>query len=420
MKAEVKNPRYSVLIPAKNGGLYLPACVDSVTSQEGADMELLVSDDHSTDTTQDYLAAQVDERLGVLHPPADMSMAEHWEWVLGQARGEWLIFVGQDDGLQSYFLTLADKLVSIAEEHDLKVISSRRAYWFWPGCETSYGDIALSYGASGKISIMPTRLMGWTALLGMRDYFDLPQMYTTSLFHRSVIERARKLQDGRVFATHPQDANLAAIAYSLESRYLYSDIPLGWVGSSPKSAGLAVTASGMDGLENLKQSYLKSVDRSGLKCSDAIGPFSIGSTVLYYWGALLETGKLRKGRSSGFLSSRMAKRLVFSAAYSELSHTESSAGGRRMDAFLETAAGNGFDQIGHSWTGRIFLRLARFILRSLIKLWAIFTPRVDSMAAGWSGAGKVEIFRRRSEYPDISLETAQSLVAEKLRGSWHE
>ncbi len=383
-------------------------------------MELLVSDDYSTDTTQEYLAAQVDERLGVLHPPADLSMAEHWEWVLGQARGEWLIFVGQDDGLQSYFFTLADRLVRIAEEHDLKVISSRRAYWFWPGCETSYGDVALSYGASGKISILPTRLIGWTALLGMRDYFDLPQMYTTSLFHRSVIERARKLQGGRVFVTHPQDANLAAIAYSLESRYLYSDIPLGWVGSSPRSAGLAVTASGMDGLEELKDSYLKSVDRSALKCSDTIGPFSIGSTVLYYFGALLETDKLRKGRSCGFLSSRTAKRLVFSAAYSELSHAADTAGDRRMSVFLETAAGNAFSQIGLSRTGRVFLRLARAILRSLIRLRSMWAPRIDPAAVGWSSVGEVTIHRRRSEFPDISLEAAQELIEEMLGISWDE
>lgn len=69
------------------------------------------------------------------------------------------------------------------------------------------------------------------ALLGLQSYFELPQMYTTSTFHKPILDQARELQSGKVFSAHPQDENLAAIAYSLEKtilKIIYSTL-LGWM-----------------------------------------------------------------------------------------------------------------------------------------------------------------------------------------------
>ena len=105
-------PKYSIVIPSRNGGRYLHACVESIVSQKYKDYELIISDDHSTDGTDEYLNSLNSENITVIRPPQTMCMSEHWEWALSNASGEWLIFVGQDDGLQPHFFPLADRLTS--------------------------------------------------------------------------------------------------------------------------------------------------------------------------------------------------------------------------------------------------------------------------------------------------------------------
>lgn len=306
-------PKYSIVIPAYNGLTYLTTCLSTVLEQDYLDYEVIVSDDHSRDGTQEYFAKFSHPRLRFLSPERSMSMAEHWEWALDHARGTWLMFVGQDDGLQPYFFSLADRLTALAEKKQINSIMSERALFFWQGCEKTYGPVAVAYSARPIVQILNSKFRSVLALLGKSQYFDLPEMYTTSLFHRDLLNKARLLQGGKVFRTHPQDANLAAIACSLEKRYLHSSIPLGWVGSSPKSAGLAVTSAVSEDQKELKSDYVRKTLQSPLKCNPRIGSFEVGSLGLYYWGALLESGSLQSTGWRKLMHSRFLAKVVLSA-----------------------------------------------------------------------------------------------------------
>jgi glycosyltransferase involved in cell wall biosynthesis len=314
-----KNPKYSIIIPAKNGGQYLQACIKSILCQRG-DYELIVSDDHSLDGTPEFLASLRHPSVMVLSPPKSLSMAEHWEWALSHATGEWLIFVGQDDGLQSYFFEHAECLTKSAQKHNLRAIMSSRAYFFWPGYEFVYGDIAVSYRAFRHEKIYSTKWQTLRALLSFQHYFEMPQMYTSSLFHRTLLDDAKSKMGGKVFNAHPQDANLAAIACSLDSRYLKTFIPLGWVGSSPKSAGMAVssTASIIEGADHqgllaLKREYQERITSSLIEYDYRAADFDFGDNAIYFWQALLRTSKLRGEAWNRFLESVFLQRLIFSS-----------------------------------------------------------------------------------------------------------
>lgn len=303
--------KYSLIIPSYNGGDYLKACVSSVLMQINDNYELIISDDHSVDGTKLYLESiRNDPRVKVISPSERLSMTEHWEWALTHASGEWLIFIGQDDAVQPYFFTLADKLTDIASDLGIRSIMSERAYFFWPGCEAVYGDVAFSYTAKPKVKVLNSALEATKSLLGFVDYFELPQMYTTSLFHKTLLDDARDLQNGQVFSCHPQDANLAAIACSLESQYLKSYIPLGWVGSSPKSAGMAVAVSenaagNTSALRELKIDYEEKIKKSKLKYNSRAGDFGLADLSVYFWQALIETPELRSSRINSILCSRV-------------------------------------------------------------------------------------------------------------------
>lgn len=321
-----KRKKYSIILPVYNGAKYLPTCVNTIIKQSYNDYELIISNDGSTDGTGKYLDTLIDNpNIKIVQPEERLSMTEHWEWALSHATGEWMIFVGQDDGLQHYFFELADVLTNIASKKNIRAITSSRAYYFWKGCEYIYGDIAIKYRATQKLEILNTKYGALKALLGFQRYFELPQMYTNSIFHRSLINEAKSKQDGKLFSCHPQDANLAAISCSIEKQYLKSYIPLGWIGSSPKSAGMAIISDenkinpeDKEGLKNLKKEYEDKVSKSKLKYHELAGNFSLGSHQIYFWQALLKTNILRSDKINKFLILKLFKYILMATSVNEV------------------------------------------------------------------------------------------------------
>jgi len=247
-------PKYSIILPVRNAARYVPAALASVLRQPYSDYELIISNNHSQDDTAAYLATVDHPRIRKIEPSQSLCMADHFEWAVSHARGEWCMILGADDGVLPYFFEWADVLTQAASEKNLRAIMSQRAYYFWPGCEEVYGNLAASYSAHARIEIRSSMRGMLNALIGLDSYFVLPQMYTNALFRRGLLEEARE-KHGRVFSTVIPDANLASIACSLERRYLFSHLPLGWIGTSPASNGLAITLS--------QQADARSDDTSG-------------------------------------------------------------------------------------------------------------------------------------------------------------
>lgn len=387
--------KYSILVPTFNSGKYIEGCLQTIISQPYKDVEIIVSDDSSSDGTREYLSTLSDPRVSVVCPPESMSMSEHWDWLLSHARGEWLIFVGQDDGLQAYFFELADVLVEKAQQENLRAIASERAYYFWPGCQEVYGNTGVQFFAMPKVETRSTRVNALKALSGLIDYHELPQMYTTSLFHRALIEEARYLQDGKVMVTHPQDANLAAIACILEKKYLFSYIPLGWVGTSPKSAGLAISH---DAAPELRAVYLEKIKKSKLLCHPLVGDFRLSSSPLYFWGALLQSHALYKHHVCNYVSSLFVKYVVISSVLTRISG--------RQDAEI-TACWENLVRINHCSIP--FLKIMNVFLR--------FLCRIHSRARQMSRmcyklSGKACVFQK-------NIGTCDSMHQESVRVKGH-
>lgn len=310
--------KYSILLPCYNGHAYLRSCIESVIIQDFNDFELLISDDSSTDNTWSFLESLDDPRIHIFRHEKRTSMAEHWEWLLSKAKGEWIIFLGQDDGLQPYFFHLSERLTQFAESKNISAIASERAYFFWPGCENTYGDIKVNFSAKSVIQVLDSKKQLFKTIRGENNYFLLPQMYTTSLVKYSLIKTIIDSQNGVFFRTHPQDANIAAAVCLYTKHYIWSGIPLGWVGTSPKSAGMAISFNKEKKLDDLRQDYVSTITDSNLHLNARIGPFSFGSTALYFWGALLEVSSLNMKCLNKLFSSALVTRILFLSVYREM------------------------------------------------------------------------------------------------------
>lgn len=269
----MKDVKYSIIIPVNNEINHLPEVITSIITQEYDDYELIISDDSSIDGTAEYIDTLKHPNIKAIHTTKKLTVTEHFDWAQTHASGQWQMFLGGDDGLQPYFFKLADRLTEIAARKNIRTIASWRAYFFWNGCQSNYGDIAVSYNARYIFKIKNSKKEMYKALKENDDgcgYFDLPQMYTTSLFHSSLIGELRAKQEGQFVTYGVTDANMAALSITSEKNFLYSYMPLGWVGTSPKV--LVRTDDFID--ENLD---------IHIRC----GNYRLGSLSVYFWGALL-------------------------------------------------------------------------------------------------------------------------------------
>jgi glycosyltransferase involved in cell wall biosynthesis len=95
--------KVSVLIPTYNSGQYLTECLESVLNQDFRDMEILISDDGSTDNTLEIIKrfAARDNRIRWWQNPKNLGQLANHNALLHEARGEYIKILHSDDKLVS-------------------------------------------------------------------------------------------------------------------------------------------------------------------------------------------------------------------------------------------------------------------------------------------------------------------------------
>jgi len=96
--ARAAMPAVSVIVPAKNAAAYIGEAIDSALLQGGVS-EIIVVDDGSTDGTEAIVRAFSDPRLRLMrNEGSGVSAARNLG--VGNARGDWLVFLDADDRLR--------------------------------------------------------------------------------------------------------------------------------------------------------------------------------------------------------------------------------------------------------------------------------------------------------------------------------
>jgi predicted O-linked N-acetylglucosamine transferase (SPINDLY family)/glycosyltransferase involved in cell wall biosynthesis len=117
-KAEMPNehPKVSICIPTYNGEAFIAETIKSALVQTYPNIELIISDDGSTDRTiaiaQSFQSqTSVDFRI-VLH--RNYGLSQNWNFCISQATGKYIKFLFQDDLLAPECL---EKMVALAQEN---------------------------------------------------------------------------------------------------------------------------------------------------------------------------------------------------------------------------------------------------------------------------------------------------------------
>lgn len=95
-------PKVSVIIPVYNGEKYLHKCLDSVTKQTLADIEIICINDCSKDSSINILNdyAKNDSRFVIIDSKVNQGHSKSKNDGMGVAQGDYLLFLDQDDWLE--------------------------------------------------------------------------------------------------------------------------------------------------------------------------------------------------------------------------------------------------------------------------------------------------------------------------------
>ena len=116
------SPLITIAIPTFNRTSLLMDCVRSALGQSYRNVEVLVSDNASSDSTLATLNAVDDHRLRVLTNRRNLGPARNFDKCIRKAMGDYIVLVSDDDILRPFFI---EKCVTLLrEEPGLPIIVS--------------------------------------------------------------------------------------------------------------------------------------------------------------------------------------------------------------------------------------------------------------------------------------------------------
>jgi glycosyltransferase involved in cell wall biosynthesis len=232
--------KLTFVIPTRNRAGLAIAAVRSLFAQDGCDVDILISDNSSSDEEVRRLAEFCrdagDPRLAYIRPPRELRMAAHWNWVAEQALAR--------DGVTHIGLQYDRKLwkpgalgtLIAACERDLDATVTF-------GCDLSIpsagGRMAAEYPGSGKLyEIRTGRVIELTARGMIGKLEQAFPVFSNSVVPRATLERMRA-RFGSVCDSAMPDSAFAYRFCATEERYLHFDRAPVIAYSYEKSNGLA-------------------------------------------------------------------------------------------------------------------------------------------------------------------------------------
>jgi hypothetical protein len=231
----------SIVIPTRERAGVLRHALASCLRIADDDIEIVVSDNASQDDTAEVVAAVGDRRVRYVRTPQRCSMRENFEFAVGQARGDYVFIMGDDDAM------LADQFAymrALLEEHTPDSLTGAKLGYAWPGdwpgdsAPKITGRLKLVYRSvyGSPEFVEGAQLRAIVETKGAAIKWDAPRLYG-GVMSRRVIEHL-KAKTGQAFMGKWPDIYVTFAAPAVIERHIKVRHPFFIGAVSPKSQGL--------------------------------------------------------------------------------------------------------------------------------------------------------------------------------------
>lgn len=196
MNPTARSPLVSVVLPVRNGADTLGPVVESVLAQTHSNVELVISDNASTDGTQELCRrfAREDRRVVYRRQATNVGLLNNFVSAAHDAAGTYLRWIGDDDALEPDYV--ARVLEAFAEDERRVLVTTQIVYVDGEGVErldTGYDPAALA-------STDPVERFGRMLELLTTDFSTIDPLYGTIRREVATMPRRNMLREDQVFA----------------------------------------------------------------------------------------------------------------------------------------------------------------------------------------------------------------------------
>jgi len=196
MSRPSRRPLVSIALPVYNGADTLVPVVESVLAQTHADLELVISDNASTDDTQDICRelARSDLRVVYQRQASNVGLLNNFISAAERTTGTHVRWIGDDDWLEREFVS---RVVDVfAEDPRLMVVTTQVVYRDDSGVET----LDTGYDPAVMSSADPVERFARMLRLLTSDFATIDPLYATIRRDLATIPRKNMLREDQVFA----------------------------------------------------------------------------------------------------------------------------------------------------------------------------------------------------------------------------
>lgn len=255
----MKNLRFTVIVPTRERLDTLKWTIKTLTEEKYENLEIIISDNWSQDGTGDYVKTLQDPRVKYVNTGRRVSMAENYEFGLSSATGDYVTFIGDDDGLVSGALEKCNELLT---KNPVGALGWRKGSYIWNGFHVPYLTNTLDMPETHEVYEANT-MEEMTAIMTFKKFthvqipvYFLPCIYN-GFISRTIMEKAKAQQGGRFFHSRYPDIYSSLLLPHFIERYIFSNIPYTINGVSSRGNGtgsiLLTTKKKMEEAEKFEQ-----------------------------------------------------------------------------------------------------------------------------------------------------------------------
>lgn len=254
-RASDMEPNYSkkisIVIPTRNRAEYLGPCIQTCLASEDKNLEIIVSNNFSSDNTAEAVSSIVDPRLKYVSTDRDLSMRQNFEYALSHASGDYVIFIGDDDGVLANGLATVRHMIN---KYDPDVLLWRHITYLWPHKheEPYNGLLKFRYrdfcGPMKKLD--PKAVLEEFCKGNIINYRDGANIYHGCISRRLIDQISAK--GGHYFQGQVPDVNTAISNLAYAKSMFWVRNPVTLAGQGEKSNGAAMSASAANRKEQQK------------------------------------------------------------------------------------------------------------------------------------------------------------------------
>lgn len=239
----VKAKLISIVIPTHNRLALVKDAIETVRLQTGNNWELVVFDNASSEPVTAYVEGLNDARITAFRSDEFLPVTDSWNAAFAAAKGDYVMLIGDDDGLAPRFFERVDALI---EKHDKpELIYSSIYQFFHPGVapwqrEGYVSDLRNGFFfANRSESFMLSPLERRRAVRGS---LEIRRNFTFNMqcfvFSRELIDRV-SVEDKFFLSPFP-DYYCANAVFAMAQRIAVEPVPLAIAGVSRASFGFTL------------------------------------------------------------------------------------------------------------------------------------------------------------------------------------